>query len=320
MNRMVSVNLTRLFAFSSFLNIIEIIIAIIFFTCIVKEVVSTLLLFLILLRTMLVDSRAEVDRITTEGDFQTLEELIHSCQERLRRRRGGFDSGSSVVNNDTICQICCHDEIVLYHKCRFLAVHDEAFDDLGTIDTLFRIKVGTGFIDKIDIGRFTQRKRDSETLQFSPGQRLHSVIDDRFNCQRLHDIRNELRVDVCISDALVKELTSCSFEFRRNLLRFVANVQIGDTSLRGLVIVSILLEFLLLVTLLQTSEHSDEGSLSSTILSQQNDDFGISEFATINVQDEFFLSSSLGSRHRWITIRLHQIFFSVCLGTFGDLE
>lgn len=56
------------------------------------------------------------------------------------RGRCCFDSGGALKHNDTICEISCHDEIVLDDKgCAFCVKH-KTFDDLGGNNTLLRIK------------------------------------------------------------------------------------------------------------------------------------------------------------------------------------
>eukprot|EP00804_Cyclotella_cryptica_P008313 CCRYP_021017-RA/>CCRYP_021017-RA protein AED:0.16 eAED:0.45 QI:282/0.5/0.66/1/0/0/3/0/65 len=56
------------------------------------------------------------------------------------------------------------------------------------------------------------RKADGETLQFSTGEVLHTIVHERIHRERLHDIANELRMDVCVTNTFVEELTDCALE------------------------------------------------------------------------------------------------------------
>ena len=48
----------------------------------------------------------------------------------------------------------------------FLGGHDVTFDDLGSNDSLFNIEVGGRFIDKVQIGRFSEGKGDGDSEGF----------------------------------------------------------------------------------------------------------------------------------------------------------
>src|SRR3546814_14676384 len=70
-----------------------------------EEVVASLLLFAILDRVELVDTRAEVGRITSERDVQLPQELVHTREQRIwgmssrlrsEERRRGKEGGSTV--------------------------------------------------------------------------------------------------------------------------------------------------------------------------------------------------------------------------------
>jgi hypothetical protein len=102
--------------------------------------------------------RTEVDGITTEGHLQTPQELVHSSQKGLRGRRSCFNSRVSMVHNHTVSKVRCHDKIVLHNEGCLLAVHDKTLDNPSTVDTLFRIKVRTRFIDQVDISGLTKSK------------------------------------------------------------------------------------------------------------------------------------------------------------------
>ena len=78
----------------------------------------------------LVDARSIVGGIPSEGDIQRLQEGIHACQQTLRLACSCSPAGLTVVDNDAICQIGCHDEVMLYYERSLLGVHDEPLDDL----------------------------------------------------------------------------------------------------------------------------------------------------------------------------------------------
>lgn len=51
-----------------------------------------------------------------------------------------------------------------------LGAHDELLDDLACVDTLLRVEVCRGFVDKQDVGGDTEHKTDGNSLQLSSGQ------------------------------------------------------------------------------------------------------------------------------------------------------
>jgi len=46
-------------------------------------------------------------------------------------------------------------------------MQDETFNDFSGNNTLFGIQVGRRFVDKVNIGRGTQAKDESDTLEFT---------------------------------------------------------------------------------------------------------------------------------------------------------
>lgn len=127
-------------------------------------------------RGYLVDSGTPVGGVTTKGDVELFEELVHASKQRLGRMSSALDGRHTVVVDDLVCQIGGHDEVVLHHKGSLAGVHDEAFDDFGGVNTLLTVEIGRGLVDEIDIGSFAQTQSDGYTLQLTTGQILHLLI------------------------------------------------------------------------------------------------------------------------------------------------
>ena len=78
----------------------------------------------------LVDTRPIVGRIPSEGDVQSLQEGIHACQQTLGLACRRSSAGFTIIDNDPVCQVRGHDEVVLHNERRLLGMHDEALDHL----------------------------------------------------------------------------------------------------------------------------------------------------------------------------------------------
>lgn len=65
-------------------------------------------------------------------------------------------------------------EIVLDDKGGPLGAHDKLLDDLACVDTLLRVKVCRGLVDKQNIGGDTQHETDGDSLQLSSRQSSRS--------------------------------------------------------------------------------------------------------------------------------------------------
>ena len=81
----------------------------------------------------LVDTRPVVGRIPAKGDVQSLQEGIHACQQTLGLACRCSSARFTIIDNDPVCQVCGHDEIVLHNECCLLGMHDEALDHLQHI-------------------------------------------------------------------------------------------------------------------------------------------------------------------------------------------
>ena len=73
-------------------------------------------------RVEFVDARSRVLRVASECDLERFEEEVHAGEETLRRRGHGLKRRRTVEYDHTIGQIRGHDEIVLDHERRLLAV------------------------------------------------------------------------------------------------------------------------------------------------------------------------------------------------------
>lgn len=89
----------------------------------------------------------------------------------------------------SVSEVCGHQKVVLDDKGGLLRVHDKAFDDPGCHYPLLRIKIGTGFIDEVDVSWNTKCKHDGDTLKFTTGQILDFLIDKIIQLEGFVDIR-----------------------------------------------------------------------------------------------------------------------------------
>ena len=73
-------------------------------------------------RVEFVDARSRVLRVASECDLERFEEEVHAGEETLRRRGHSLERRRTVEYDHTVGQIGGHDEIVLDHERRLLAV------------------------------------------------------------------------------------------------------------------------------------------------------------------------------------------------------
>ena len=229
---------------------------------------------------------SKVDRISSECDFEALKKLIHAREQALGTCCCRFNAGLAGVHHNSIREIGGHDEVVLHNKGGLLAVHDESLDDLSAIDTLLRIQVRAGLIDKVHVCRFTECQNDGKTLQLATRKRLDTVVDDIFDHQWLHYIGNKLRMHIRLPAAFVQELTNRALELGRDFLWLVADIHLGDARLRSFILIAIFLKLDLLVALKKTGQHADKGRFASSILSEEDNNLRIGEASSIDVKDK----------------------------------
>lgn len=235
-------------------------------------VVATQLLLLVELRVLLIDTRAVVGGVTTEGDVQVLQESVAASEERLGGVGMGIDTRLAVKDNDAVSQVGGHDEIVLDDKGSLLVVHDEALDDARGNNTLLGVEVGRGLINQVDVGGETQREDNGNTLQFTTGQVLDLLVDEVVELEGLDDVGLELRRQESLLNLLEEELADGAVKLGGDGLGLHANSHLGDTGLA--------------VGLQGTSEETAESGLSSTVLSHHDNDFGIREFTGVDAETE----------------------------------
>ena len=147
-------------------------------TLIHQEEVARRLLDLILLRAVLVDSWAEVVRVTSERDVHHLEELVHAGDHALGRGRERLLSWLTAEYDNLVSQVSRHDEIVLNDEGRSLCVHNPAFHNARRQNTLFGVEVRGRLIDEIEVARLRQCDDERNTLQLTTRQSLHFVIEE----------------------------------------------------------------------------------------------------------------------------------------------
>jgi len=264
-----------------------------------KEVHTSFFLFTILDGVLLVDTRTEVGGITSEGNINALKEGVCTLDERLRSVSSTFNTRLTVINDHTIGKVCGHDEIVLDNECSTLAVKDETLDNLGGDDTLLRIEVSRRLIKQVDISGKTKAEDDSDTLQLTTRKLLHALIEATLDLEGLDNISIELRVDQHGADLLLKKLTNSTSVLGADLLRLVADVELRKRLVRNDLTVLVDLVLVLdlgsgdLCTLLavshglqETCEHTDEGGLTGTVLTEQDDDLTVVETTGLNVKCE----------------------------------
>jgi hypothetical protein len=145
---------------------------------VISLVTSTSLLWDLLIR-----------RITSEGDVERLEELVHSGQQTLGSSGIRLDCGFALEDNDSVGKVGSHDLYVRHHPCDWdretheivlddkggpLGAHDKLLDDLARVDTLLRVKVCRGLVNEQNIGGDTKHKTDGDSLQLSSRQSSRS--------------------------------------------------------------------------------------------------------------------------------------------------
>ena len=113
--------------------------------------VAAHLLLSIHLAVRLIDPRTEAVRVAAEGDIEILEESIAACQKTFGFVCPSRNRRLAIEHDDTVCEVGCHDEIVLDHEGRRLGVHDEALDHTGCDYPLLRVKISAGLIYEVDI-------------------------------------------------------------------------------------------------------------------------------------------------------------------------
>lgn len=193
-----------------------------------EEIVSAGLLFRVLQRVLLVDPRSVVFGVPPERNLKLLQELVHALEQGLRSASFRFDRGHALEDDDSVRQISGHDEIVLDDETGLFGVQDEAFQHLGSDQTLFGIEISRGFVDQVDVRRFAQAERQGGSLQFTSGQILNLLVHDVVHFEGSHNVGNELGHLVRIAYPIVEQLAYRALRLGGYFLRFVTDIQRRD--------------------------------------------------------------------------------------------
>lgn len=236
------------------------------------HVVAVHLLLLVELRAVLVDTRTEVGRVTTEGDVEVLQEGVAAGEEGLGLVGMSVDTGLTVKDDDTIGKISSHDEIVLDDEGSLLGMHDVSLDDTGGNDTLLGVEVCRGLVDEVDIGGHTKSEDDGDTLQFTTGQVLDFLVDEIVELQGPDNIGLELGRQESGSDLLEEELANGTLELGGDGLRLHADFHIRDRTLA--------------IGLESTGQKSTESGLSSSVLAHHDNNLRVGEVTRVDTESE----------------------------------
>lgn len=76
----------------------------------------------------------------------------------------GIDIRFVIEDNDVVGKVSGYDEIVFDNEGGFFGVYDEMFDDVRGNDMLFRVEVGRGFVNEIDVGGYIECENDGNML------------------------------------------------------------------------------------------------------------------------------------------------------------
>lgn len=91
-------------------------------------------------------------------------------------------------------------------------MEDEPLDNLGSVDTLLRIKVCRRLVDEVNVGGDSQSKTNGDTLELSTGERLDVLVDDVVELHGLDDVRLELGKEEGTLDPLDEKHANGSLE------------------------------------------------------------------------------------------------------------
>ena len=182
---------------------------------------------------------------------------------------------------------------MLDDKAGLLGVNNETLDDLAHNNTLLGIEVSRRLINKVNIGRTTKTKDKSHSLKFTTRQVLELLIQDSLNGQRLDDIRVELRMQEGGTDLGIEESTNTTLKLGADFLGLVRDRQTRKLHM---------LSSLLFIALQETSEHTNKGGLTSTVLTEQHHDLSIREGTLLDMKSELMASTLEGLGHRRIFV------------------
>ena len=155
------------------------------------EIISEVFLFLIKNRIKFVNSGSEIGRISSEGNLEHVQELIHSFKKSLWGISDTFHSRLSLIHDNLICQVSWHNKIVFNNGCTLLIVDDESLDNFGCNDSLLGIQICWGLINQISISTLGQSKNDSNSLKLSAWKLLDLIVDNVVQFHRFCNFWNK---------------------------------------------------------------------------------------------------------------------------------
>ena len=80
---------------------------------------------------------SKIAGVSSKGDANRTQKLIHSSNEILRTISSGRNAWFALKNDNLISQIRGHNEIMFNNECAFFRIDDKTFDDFRGNDTLF---------------------------------------------------------------------------------------------------------------------------------------------------------------------------------------
>lgn len=237
-----------------------------------------------------------------------------------------LDGRGTFVHDHAVRKVRCHDKIVLDDERGLFCVEDEALDDLGGNDTLFRVEVGRGLVDEVDVGGLAEAEDDGHTLELTAREELDFLfflfyfyffgkkgvamsfffflylVEETLDLEGLDDVGLELCVDKHGLDLLHEQRADAALVLGVDLLRLVRDVEHGDV--------------LLCVGLLVAGEDADERGLSRAVLAEHDDDLRVGELARGNLERE----AAEGLLHRGVLVAAVALEVLLRLGRLGELE
>lgn len=258
-----------------------------------EEVVTSGLLLAVLETAGLVDTRAEVGGVTTEGDLDVGQEGVEAMGDGVRAAGSGLDTRGTSVVDDTIGEVSSHQEIMFNDEGSLAGSHDPPLDDLGDNNTLLDIKVGRGLIKKVNIGLLTKSKGNGDTLALTTGKIGHVLVRNvvcadalvgtsEINVEGHKNLVLEERVAGKLGDLGEEELPDGTGELSVDLLGLVRN-----RNRRKINVV--------LIRLPEASEDLQKSRLARTVLTNKHNDLRGVEVTGFDVENELRRLGAIGA-------------------------
>ena len=126
--------------------------------------------------------------------------------------------------------------------------------------------------ERKDTNRLAETQDKCNTLELSTREMLNFLVHQALNLKGANHVGLELWVVDHVADLAKEQLPDSAIELGADFLGFVGHVQLWD--------------LLLSVGLQQTSQHADEGGLSSAVLAQHDENLRVSEITRLDLQAE----------------------------------